>query len=196
MWTQLRIATLMLIIMTMLTGFVYPLAVTGIAQVTFSKKANGSLIPGQDGKSLGSALIGQAFDDPKYFWGRPSATGPFPYNAASSTGSNLAVTNPAQADVVKTRVAKLRESGLPANQPIPVDLITASGSGLDPHISPEAARIQIPRIARLRNIEERSVGKLVDDAVEGRQFGILGEARVNVLRLNLALNHASKNPGR
>lgn len=192
MWTQIRTATLMLIMMTVLTGFVYPIAVTGVAQLVFSKKANGSLIPGPDGKPLGSELIGQPFDDPKYFWGRPSATGPFPYNAASSSGSNLAVSNPAQAEAIKIRVAKLRESGVPANQPIPVDLITASGSGLDPHISPEAARIQIPRIARVRNLEERTVGKLVDDAVVGRQYGVFGEPRVSVLRLNLALDRGGK----
>lgn len=191
MWTQLRIATLMLIVMTVLTGFVYPMAVTGVAQVVFPKKANGSLIPGPDGKFLGSELIGQPFDNPKYFWGRPSATGPFPYNASSSSGSNLAVGNPAQVDAIKARVAKLRESGIPANQPIPIDLITASGSGLDPHISPEAARIQVPRIARARNLDQSTVGKLVDESVEGRQFGILGEPRVNILRLNLALDRTT-----
>lgn len=192
MWTQLRIATLMLVAMTILTGFVYPMALTGIAQVVFSNKANGSLIPGQDGMPIGSELIGQPFDDPKYFWGRPSATGPFPYNASSSSGSNLAVTNPAQAEAIKARVAKLRELGVPDNQPIPIDLITASGSGLDPHISPEAARLQVARVARARNLEERNVGKLVDDAIEGRQFGVLGKPRVNVLLLNLALDRDGK----
>ncbi len=191
MLKELRVAMLMLIVMTALTGFVYPLAMTGVAQVIFSKQANGSLIPGQNGTYLGSELIGQPFDDPQYFWSRPSATGPFPYNAGSSSGSNLAVTNPAQVEAIKTRLAKLRESGIAESTPIPVDLITASGSGLDPHISPEAARIQVPRIARVRHLEEQVVGKLVEDAVEGRQFGILGEPRVNVLKLNIALDSAT-----
>ena len=191
MLKEFRIATLMLIVMTALTGFVYPLAMTGVAQVIFPKQANGSLIPGQNGTYLGSDLIGQPFDDPKYFWSRPSATGPFPYNASSSSGSNLAVTNPAQVEAIKSRLAKLRESGIAESTPIPVDLITASGSGLDPHISPEAARIQVPRIARARQLDEQFVRRLVEAAVESRQFGILGEPRVNVLKLNIALDSAT-----
>lgn len=184
---QLRTATLALIAFTVLTGVVYPLVITGIAQVVFPSQANGSLIV-RDGKVVGSDLIGQPFDDPTYFWSRPSATGPFPYNAGSSSGSNLAVTNPAQLEAIQSRVAKLRESGVPADQPIPIDLVTASGSGLDPHISVAAARIQVSRVARARGLDERWVGKLVDAAVESRQFGVLGEPRVNVLRLNLALD--------
>lgn len=184
---QLRTATLTLIAFTVLTGVIYPLVITAIAQIVFPSQANGSLIV-RDGKVVGSDLIGQPFDDPKYFWSRPSATGPFPYNAAASSGSNLAVTNPAQLEAIRSRVTKLRESGVPADQPIPIDLLTASGSGLDPHISPAAARIQIPRVARARGLDERTVETLVDDAVESRQFGGLGEPRVNVLRLNLALD--------
>src|SRR5262245_1737524 len=130
--TQLRISIVMLLAMTLLTGLAYPLVITGVAQVAFNKQANGSLIK-VDGKPVGSELIGQPFDDTKYFWTRPSATGPFPYNAGSSSGSNLAVTNPAQADAVKQRIAKLRETGIAESQQIPIDLITASGSGLDPH---------------------------------------------------------------
>lgn len=184
---QLRTATVALIVFTVLTGVAYPLVITGIAQVAFPKQANGSLIPG-DGKVLGSELIGQPFDDPKYFWSRPSATGPFAYNAASSTGSNLAVTNPAQVDAIEARVAKLRQSGVPADQAIPIDLVTASGSGLDPHISVAAAQIQVSRVARARGISEQTLRHIVEQHTEGRQLGLLGEPRVNVLKLNLALD--------
>ncbi|MCG3127467.1 MAG: Potassium-transporting ATPase KdpC subunit [Phycisphaerae bacterium] len=184
----------MLIVMTVLTGLIYPLVITGIAQVVFPSQANGSLID-REGKPLagggaaaGSALIGQPFDAPQYFWGRPSATAPFPYHAGASTGSNWAVTNPSQTDAIKARVAKLRESGIPAGQPIPVDLVTASGSGLDPHISVAAARIQIARVASARGMSEQNVRRLVEQHIEARQFGIWGEPRVNVLRLNLALD--------
>jgi K+-transporting ATPase ATPase C chain len=144
----------------------------------------------QNGRVVGSELIGQPFDDPKYFWGRPSATGPFPYNAASSTGSSLAVSNPALSGAIRDRVAKLREAGVPANELIPVDLVTASGSGLDPHIIPEAARCQISRVARARGMDSGSVERLVAAATEGRQFGLLGDPVVNVLRLNLSLDKA------
>lgn len=187
MLAQLRISALMLIVFSVLTGLVYPLAVTGIAQTVMSGPADGSLIE-QGGKVIGSELIGQPFDDPKYFWGRPSATGPFAYNAGASSGSNLAVSNPALADAIRDRVTKLRESGVAADVPIPVDLVTASGSGLDPHISPAAARIQVPRVAQARGLSEDAVNKLVAEHTQGRQWGVLGEPRVNVLKLNLALD--------
>lgn len=187
MFSQWKTSLLMLLVFSVLTGLIYPLAITGIAQLAFPRQANGSLIT-HDGKTLGSELIGQPFDDPKYFWSRPSATSPLPYNAASSSGSNLAVTNPALEEAIKHRIARLRESGLPADQPIPSDLVTASGSGLDPHISPAAARIQTPRVAQSRNMSQDAVQRLVDENTNGRQFGILGEPRVNVLRLNLALD--------
>lgn len=193
MFAQLRASVLVLLIFSVLTGLVYPLVITGIAQVVFPGRANGSLIV-RDGKTVGSELIGQPFDDPKYFWSRPSATGPTPYNAGSSSGSNLAVSNPAQADAIKARVAKLRDSD-PGNQtPIPIDLVTASGSGLDPHISPAAARFQIPRVARARGISEQSLRALIDKHTESRQWGILGEPCVNVLKLNLALSDVNR-PG-
>jgi K+-transporting ATPase ATPase C chain len=184
---QVRAALMMLLVMTVLTGLVYPLAVTGIAQLLFPHQANGSLIV-RDGKVIGSELIGQYFDDPKYFWGRPSATSPFPYNAAVSGGSNLGPTNPALIDAVKARVAALRAADPGNDRPVPVDLVTASGSGLDPHISPAAALYQAKRVARVRGLEEKSVRALVIQQTEERQFGLLGEQRVNVLRLNMALD--------
>lgn len=187
MLTQFHISCRVLLVFSVLTGLIYPLAITGIAQVAFPTQANGSLIM-RDGKAVGSELIGQSFDDSKYFWGRPSATSPFPYNAGASCGSNLAVTNPAQEDAIRQRVARLRESGVPADQPIPIDLVTASGSGLDPHISVAAARCQVRRIARARGMVEATVMRLVEAATNGRQFGLLGEPRVNVLRLNLSLD--------
>jgi K+-transporting ATPase ATPase C chain len=163
--------------------------------VIFPGRANGSLIV-RDGKTVGSELIGQAFDDPKYFWSRPSATGPVPCNAASSTGSNLAVSNPAQSDAIQARVARLRESD-PGNQaPIPIDLVTASSSGLDPHISPAAADWQVARVARARNLSQETLRQLVDQNTDGRQLGILGEPRVNVLKLNLALDAAARGTGK
>jgi K+-transporting ATPase ATPase C chain len=179
----------MLLFMTLLTGVAYPLLVTGIAQVAFPRQANGSLIE-KDGKVLGSSLIGQPFSDPKYFWSRASATSPMPYNGASSSGSNQGPTNPALKEAVEGRVKALRDAGGDAAKPIPVDLVTASGSGLDPHISPAAAEYQAARVAKARNLPEARVQELVAQHTEGRQLGFLGEPRVNVLRLNLALDAA------
>lgn len=190
MFTQLRIGLLMLVIFSVITGVLYPLAVTGVAQLLFPTQANGSLIV-QQGKLEGSALIGQPFSDPKYFWGRISATAPFPYNSQDSTGSNLGPTNPALLDQVKTRIAALRAMD-PANQePIPVDLVTASGSGLDPDISPAAADYQVERVAHTRHLNVNVVRALVEKYTTGRQLGFLGEPRVNVLELNLALDAAN-----
>lgn len=188
---HIRPALMMLVILTILTGLMYPLAVTGLAQLLFPEQANGSLIV-RDGKVIGSRLIGQYFDKPEYFWGRPSATAPFPYNAAASGGSNLGPTNPALIDAVKARAAALRAAD-PGNElPIPVDLVTASGSGLDPHISPAAAEYQVKRVARVRGLDETVVTRLVNEHTEARQFGLLGEPRVNVLLLNLALESAAR----
>lgn len=187
MKAQFRPAVVMLLIMTIVTGLIYPLAVTAAAQVIFPYQANGSLIL-SNGQVVGSALIGQQFDDPKYFWGRLSATGPMPYNAAASSGSNLGPTNPALSDIVKARIDALNAAEPGNTQPIPVDLVTASGSGLDPSISPAAAYYQVSRVAKARNLSEVQVRALVDAHTEGRTFGILGEARVNVLQLNLALD--------
>jgi K+-transporting ATPase ATPase C chain len=184
---QIRPALTMLLILTLLTGLVYPLAVTGLAQLFFPDQANGSLIV-HNGKVIGSKLIGQHFDRPEYFWSRPSATSPFPYNAAASGGSNLGPTNPALIEIVKARVAALRAADPGNESPIPVDLVTASGSGLDPHISPAAALYQLKRVARARGLAENSVLTLVTQHTEGRQFGLLGERRVNVLQLNLAID--------
>jgi K+-transporting ATPase ATPase C chain len=183
---QLKTAVMMVIVLTVLTGLGYPLAVTGLAQLLFSEQAHGSVIL-RDGRVIGSRLIGQYVDKPEYFWGRPSATAPFPYNAAASGGSNLGPTNPVLIDAVKTRVAALRAADPWNEAPISVDLVTASGSGLDPHISPAAALYQLKRVARARGLEDDDVRMLVDQHTEGRQFGILGERRVNVLELNLAL---------
>jgi K+-transporting ATPase ATPase C chain len=178
-----------LIFFTIVTGIVYPLAVTGIAQVAFKDEANGSLIQ-KDGKVLGSRLIGQPFADPKYFWSRPSATSPMPYNGGSSSGSNQGPTNPALKEAVEGRIKALREAGADAKASVPADLVTASGSGLDPHISPAAAEYQVERIAKVRSLDAAKVRSLVAQHTEGRQFGILGEPRVNVLTLNLALDAA------
>jgi K+-transporting ATPase ATPase C chain len=190
MWKHLRPAIVSLIALTVLTGLIYPVVVTGIAQVLFPHQANGSLIV-KDGKAVGSALIGQPFDDPKYFWGRPSATSPFPNNVGASTGSNLGPTNPDLQKQVQGRIDALRAVDPDNTVPIPVDLVTASGSGLDPHISPAAAIYQVHRVAKARSLGEEPVRRLVEEHTEGRQFGFLGEPRVNVLRLNLALD-ASK----
>lgn len=187
MMKELRPAVISFLLLTLLTGFAYPALVTGIAQLLMPGKANGSLIVKGD-KPVGSELIGQNFSDPKYFWGRLSATGPVPYNAAASSGSNLGPTNPALFDAVKGRVQALRDADPGNQQAVPVDLVTASASGLDPHISPAAAEYQLARVARVRNINLEALHKLVAEHTEGRQFGILGEARVNVLQLNLALD--------
>lgn len=190
----IRTAVMMLLVMTLLTGLAYPLLVTGIAQVAFPNAANGSLIL-RDGQALGSQLIGQPFSDPKYFWSRPSATGPYPYNAGASTGSNLAIGNPGQLDAVKARVEAMRTADPDNAAPVPIDLVTASGSGLDPHISPAAARYQAARVARARGVPLERVEQRIAAAIEPRQLGILGEARVNVLKLNLALDaHADVKP--
>ena len=167
------------------------MAVTGIAQVLFPHQASGSIIT-KNGKPVGSALLGQQFDDPKYFWGRLSATSPYPYNGGSSSGSNLGPNNPDLLKVVQSRVQALREADPGNNAKIPVDLVTASGSGLDPHISPAAAEFQVRRIANARGLEEEKVRILLSKYTEGRQFGILGEPRVNILKLNLALDELSQ----
>jgi K+-transporting ATPase KdpC subunit len=187
MRNQIRPALMAILIFTLITGVIYPLVVTGIAQLVFPGHANGSLIL-NNGKTVGSTLIGQQFEDPKYFWGRLSATGPFPYNAAASSGSNLGPTNPALLDAVKARIAALQAVDPTNTLPIPVDLVTASGSGLDPDMSVAAALYQVPRVARERNMSEADIRALVTLYTEGRQFGFLGEPRVNVLKLNLALD--------
>jgi len=188
MGVHIRPALTLLFIMTIITGLVYPVAVTGLAQLVFPMQANGSLIV-RDDLVIGSELIGQPFDKPGYFWSRPSATSPFPYNAAASSGSILGPTNPVLFESVKTKINALRAADPGNDVPIPVDLVTASGSGLDPHISPAAARYQVKRVARVRGVREEAVNDLVIRHTEGREFGLLGEPRVNVLRLNLALDH-------
>ena len=185
--TQIRPAVIGLIVFTLITGVIYPGVVTGIAQIIFPRQANGSIII-FGGQARGSVLIGQLFDDPRYFWGRPSATSPLPYNAAASTGSNLGPSNPALIDAVRSRIAALKAADPGNNLLIPVDLVTSSGSGLDPQISPAAAYYQVPRIARARGLSEQSIRQLVDKYTQGRWLGILGEPRVNVLELNLALD--------
>lgn len=193
MKTQLRPAITILALLTIITGVIYPLAVTGIAQVLFPSQANGSLIM-VDGKAVGSELIGQQFDDPKYFWGRISATGTFAYNAfnaenlTGSSGSNYGPLNPALIDMVQGRIDALNAADPNNPLPLPVDLVTASGSGLDPHISIAAALYQVHRVATVRGLSEAEVKSLVDKYTEGRQFGIFGEPRVNFLLLNLALD--------
>jgi K+-transporting ATPase ATPase C chain len=180
----------MLVVLSVLTGVAYPLVMTGIGQVVFPHTANGSLIVA-NGKALGSELIGQPFDDPKYFWSRPSATSPQPYNGASSSGSNQGARNPALADAVKDRIKALRDADPDNKAPVPVDLITASGSGLDPHISVAAADYQAARVARARGLTEQQVRAVVTANTEGRTLGILGEPRVNVLAVNLALDRTA-----
>ena len=196
MRTQLRPAFVALVALTLITGLLYPLVVTGLAQMLFPRQANGSLIL-IDGKPVGSSLIGQPFDAPKYFWGRPSATSPFPYNAAASSGSNLGPTNDALIKAVQGRIDTLKAADPDNPLPLPVDLVTASGSGLDPHISPAAAEYQVRRIARVRGLDESVVRRLVAQHTEGRQLGVLGEPRVNVLMLNLGLDrHVNENHSR
>ncbi|HMD13098.1 MAG TPA: potassium-transporting ATPase subunit KdpC [Bacteroidota bacterium] len=184
---NLRTAIVAVIVFTVVTGLVYPLLVTALSQFIFPEKANGSLLK-QDGKVQGSELIGQPFSDPKYFWSRLSATSPYEYNAGSSTGSNYGPLNPALFDAVKKRIQDLKKADSLNIQPIPVDLVTASGSGLDPHISVAAALYQLPRVARQRNMSQENVLVLVHQYTEDRQLGFLGEPRVNVLKLNLALD--------
>ena len=191
MKTLLRPAITLFVLLSVATGIVYPLAVTGVARLVFPDQAAGSLIV-RDSKPVGSTLIGQNFTDPKYFWGRPSATGPMPYNASASGGSNQGPLNPALVDAVKGRIAALKAADPTNHAAIPADLVTASGSGLDPHISPAAAHWQAPRIARIRGLGEAEVSTLIDANTEGRQLGLLGEPRVNVLALNLALDHLGK----
>ena len=184
---RIRPVIVSLFVFTIITGILYPLAVTGIAQLFFPVQANGSVIV-KNGKHAGSFLIGQPFDSPKYLWGRLSATSPFPYNSAASSGSNMGSTNPALLRKVKNRIYHLKSANPDNNKPIPVDLVTASGSGLDPHISPAAAEYQIQRVARSRGIDEVKVRALITAYTEQRQLGILGEPRVNVLELNTALD--------
>lgn len=183
----IRQAVVLLALLTVITGVLYPVVVTALAQVLVPTQANGSVMM-RDGKPVGSTLIGQSFTDPKYFWGRPSATAPMANNGAASTPSNQGPSNPALTDAANQRIAALRNADPGNRAPVPVDLVTASGSGLDPEISPAAALYQVPRVARARGMTEASVQALVDRATQGRQFGILGEPRVNVLALNLALD--------
>ena len=186
MFSQLKTAVSALLVLTALTGVAYPLLVTGIAAVAFPREAAGSLI-NQRGKVVGSSLIGQEFTEPRYFWGRPSATTPA-YNASSSSGSNLGPSNPALLENAKARIDALRSSDPTAKGPIPIDLVTSSGSGLDPHISPAAAYFQAHRVSTARGIDEQKVRALIAQEAESRTAGLLGEGRVNVLLLNLALD--------
>jgi len=188
---QIRPAIVSFILLTALTGVLYPLVVTGIAQAVFHKQAEGSLIVSREGKILGSSLIGQNFNDPKYFWGRVSATRPV-YNASASSGSNLGPLNPALLDEVRARIAALKAVDPNNNDPIPVDLVTSSGSGLDPHISQAAAHYQLARVARVRRLTPETVQSIVDQNTQGRFLGLLGEPVVNVLQLNLALDQYKK----
>ena len=191
---QLRTSMIAIVLFTMLTGVFYPFLVTGIAQLVFPERANGSLIH-KDGKLLGSELIGQPFSDPKYFWSRPSATGPFAYNAGASSGSNYGPINQSYLDGVQKRIQDLRTADPQNYKPIPVDLVTASGSGLDPHISVAAALYQLPRVSRVRGLNQDKLRSLVVQFTEGRQLGFLGESRVNVLKLNLALDAMQSSSG-
>jgi K+-transporting ATPase ATPase C chain len=197
MLARIRAAAVLLVALTIVTGVAYPLLVTGVAQAAFHDKANGSLIV-RDGKNVGSTLIGQPFDDPKYFWSRPSATSPA-YNGASSSASNLGPTNPALTDAVKQRIEALRAADPEHAGPVPVDLVTASGSGLDPHISLAAAMYQVPRVLRARkmsDVEGSKLRALIEANTDGPGLGILGEAGVNVLELNLALDSMAPVSGR
>jgi potassium-transporting ATPase KdpC subunit len=187
MTSTLRPALVTFMVLTALTGVAYPLVVTGIGQAAFPTQTAGSLIF-RDGKPVGSSLIGQNFSDPKYVWGRPSATGPYPNNASASSGSNQGPLNPALADAVKGRIEALRAADPGNAAPVPVDLVTASASGLDPHISVAAALYQAARVAKLRSLPQPEVQQLIEKHAEGRLFGLLGEPRVNVLQLNLALD--------
>ena len=191
MLKMLRQSVVVLVVLGVIVGVIYPLAVTGISQAFFSHKAGGSMIV-QDGKIVGSELIGQPFSDPVYFWSRPSATVAIPYNGGASSGSNLGPTNPALLQAVEERIQALRAADPGNTEPVPVDLVTSSGSGLDPHISPAAAEYQLNRVARARGLAVDTVRALVAQHTEGRQWGVFGEPRVNVVALNLALDAMSK----
>jgi K+-transporting ATPase ATPase C chain len=190
MKTLIRPAVTLLLLLSAITGIVYPLLVTGIAQVAFPAQAAGSLLRNDKGQVIGSSLIGQSFSDPRYFWGRPSATSPMAYNAGSSSGSNQGPLNPALLDAVKGRVDALKAADPDQKAPVPVDLVTASGSGLDPHISVAAAEYQSGRVARARGLGDEAIRSLIAVHAEGRWLGVFGEPRVNVLQLNLALDRA------
>lgn len=192
MLSYLKPAAMMLLALTLLTGCIYPALVTALAQLFFAEQANGSLIKDEQGQPIGSALIGQSFSDPKYFWGRPSATAPYAYNAAASSGSNLGPTHPALADAVAARIQAMRDVDPGNKAPVPVDLVTASASGLDPHISLAAAEYQIKRIAKNRKMDEAKLQELVHAHLESRQWYVFGEPRINVLKLNLALDQAGR----
>lgn len=181
-------------LLSVLTGVLYPAAVAGLARLLFPARAAGSLLL-REGRVVGSDLIGQPFSEPGHFWGRPSATSTRPYDAAASAGSNLGPANPVLLEAVRSRIKALREADPGSTQPVPVDLVTASGSGLDPHLSPAAALYQIPRVARARGLPVERVRSLVLDSIEGRTLGVLGERRINVLRLNLALEELARTPG-
>jgi K+-transporting ATPase ATPase C chain len=187
MFTMIRNTIMSLLLLTVLTGIIYPLAVTGIAQAIFPTQANGSIIA-ENGKAVGSSLLGQHFEDPKYFWGRLSATSPYPYNGSSSSGSNLGQNNPNLTAAVESRIKALRAADPSNVAKIPVDLVTASGSGLDPHISLAAAEYQVKRVAKIRNLDKAVVGTLVAKHTQGRWLSVIGEPVVNVLELNLALD--------
>jgi K+-transporting ATPase ATPase C chain len=190
MFQQLRTATLMLLTLTILTGGVYPLVVTAIAQLMFPNQANGSIVLSQE-QQIGSSLIGQSFTSPKYFWSRSSATSVTPYNAAASSGSNYGPMNPALTESATARITALKSAGA-LTTAVPVDLVTSSASGLDPHISPAAAELQVERVAKERQCSVDDVRKLVAEHTEGRTFGVLGEPRVNVLLLNLSLDQMTE----
>ena len=187
MFTMIRNSLMSLLLFTVLTGLIYPLAVTGLAQAIFPSQANGSIIT-KNGKAVGSKLIGQQFEHPKYFWGRSSATGPYPYNGGASSGSNLGQNNPALMTNVEGRIKALHEADPGNTSKVPVDLVTASGSGLDPHISQAAAEYQLNRVAKIRGLDQTSVRTLIAKHTQGRWLGLIGEPVVNVLELNLALD--------
>jgi K+-transporting ATPase ATPase C chain len=195
MKSHLRIGLTLFFMLIVLTGVVYPLAVTAVSQIAFPHRANGSVVE-RNGQPVGSELIGQQFDDPRYFWGRLSATEKVPYNAASSSGSNLGPTNADLQKKIEERIETIRQTNPDQAGPIPIDLVTASASGLDPHISPAAAEYQVKRVAKARGLSEDSVRQLVASHTEGRTLGLLGEPRVNVLRLNLALDESVNSPKR
>ncbi|GAB2912172.1 potassium-transporting ATPase subunit KdpC [Paraburkholderia jirisanensis] len=187
MKSMFRPLIVLFVVLTAITGLAYPAVMTGFGQVVFNHQSNGSILE-QDGKVVGSELIGQQFDAPKYFWGRLSATSPMPYNAAGSSASNIGPLNSALTDEVKGRLDALKAAGTDMSQPVPVDLVTSSGSGLDPEITPAAAAYQVARVAKVRNLQQADVQALVDRYTTGRTFGLIGEPRVNVLKLNLALD--------